>query len=48
MREETFRQAAQRVAESFARFDPHARFRAVIDEVTAYGATANGTIRSTT
>jgi UDP:flavonoid glycosyltransferase YjiC (YdhE family) len=34
MREERFTQAAQRVAASFARFDPHARFRAVIDEVT--------------
>ena len=48
MREESFTQAARRVAESFAGFDPHARFRAVIDEVTAHNATANGTIRSTT
>jgi UDP:flavonoid glycosyltransferase YjiC (YdhE family) len=47
MREESFTQAAQRVAASFAGFDPHARFRAVIDEVTAHGGTANGTIRST-
>ena len=46
MREESFTQAAQRVAASFAGFDPHARFRAVIDEVTAHGGTANGTIRS--
>jgi UDP:flavonoid glycosyltransferase YjiC (YdhE family) len=37
MREEHFTQAAQRVAASFASFDPHARFRAVIDEVTAGG-----------
>ena len=48
MREERFTQAAQRMAESFAGFDPHARFRAVVDEVTAHNATANGTIRSTT
>jgi UDP:flavonoid glycosyltransferase YjiC (YdhE family) len=34
MREEEFTQAAQRVAASFARFDSHARFRAVIDDVT--------------
>jgi UDP:flavonoid glycosyltransferase YjiC (YdhE family) len=33
-REEGFTQAAQRVAASFAGFDPHARFRAVVDEVT--------------
>jgi hypothetical protein len=25
------------VAKSFSRFDPHARFRAVVDEVTAGG-----------
>jgi UDP:flavonoid glycosyltransferase YjiC (YdhE family) len=37
MREESFTQAAQRVAKSFSRFDPHARFRAVVDEVTAGG-----------
>jgi UDP:flavonoid glycosyltransferase YjiC (YdhE family) len=37
MREEIYTQAAQRVAASFAGFDPHARFRAVIDEVTAHG-----------
>ncbi len=37
MREERFTQAAQRVAASFARFDPHARFHAVIDEVTEDG-----------
>jgi UDP:flavonoid glycosyltransferase YjiC (YdhE family) len=36
-RDESFTQAAQRVAASFARFDPHARFRAVIDEVTEDG-----------
>jgi hypothetical protein len=30
----------------FARFDPHARFRAVVDEVTAHGGTTEGTIRS--
>jgi UDP:flavonoid glycosyltransferase YjiC (YdhE family) len=47
MREESFKQTAQRVAASFAGFDPHARFRAVIDEVTAHGGTANGTIRGT-
>jgi UDP:flavonoid glycosyltransferase YjiC (YdhE family) len=47
MREESFTQTAQRVAASFAGFDPHARFRAVIDEVTAHGGTANGTIRGT-
>jgi hypothetical protein len=34
-----------RAAASFASFDPHARFRAVIEEVTAHGA-ANGTIES--
>jgi UDP:flavonoid glycosyltransferase YjiC (YdhE family) len=34
MHDERFTQAAQRVAASFARFDPHARFRIVIDEVT--------------
>jgi UDP:flavonoid glycosyltransferase YjiC (YdhE family) len=38
MRDEGFTQAVQRV--SFARFDPHARFRAVIDKVTASGGTA--------
>ena len=48
MREESFTQTAQRVAASFASFDPHARFRAVIDEAIAHGGTANGTIRSTT
>jgi UDP:flavonoid glycosyltransferase YjiC (YdhE family) len=42
MREEELTQAAQRVAASFASFDPHARFRAVIDEVTAHASTANG------
>jgi len=47
MREQRFTQTAQRVAASFAGFDPHARFRAVIDEVTAHGGTANGTIKST-
>jgi UDP:flavonoid glycosyltransferase YjiC (YdhE family) len=39
MRDESFTQTAQHVAESFARFDPHARFRAVVDEVTAQGGT---------
>jgi UDP:flavonoid glycosyltransferase YjiC (YdhE family) len=47
MREESFTQAAQRVAESFTAFDPHARFRAVIDEVMAQGGSANGQIMST-
>jgi UDP:flavonoid glycosyltransferase YjiC (YdhE family) len=47
MREERFTQAAQRVAESFTAFDPHARFRATIDEVIAQGGSANGPIRST-
>jgi UDP:flavonoid glycosyltransferase YjiC (YdhE family) len=47
MHEESFTRTAHRVAASFAGFDPHARFRAVIDEVTAHGGTANGTIRST-
>ena len=37
MREEHFTQAAQRVAASFAGFDPHARFQALIDEVMANG-----------
>jgi UDP:flavonoid glycosyltransferase YjiC (YdhE family) len=46
MREESFKQAAQRAAASFASFDPHVRFRAVIDEVIAHGA-ANRPIRST-
>jgi UDP:flavonoid glycosyltransferase YjiC (YdhE family) len=48
MREEEFTQAAQRVAASFASFDPHARFRALIDDVTAHGGRANGIIRSRT
>jgi UDP:flavonoid glycosyltransferase YjiC (YdhE family) len=48
MREESFTQTAQHVAASFARFDPHARFRAVIEEVTDHGATANGTSGNTT
>jgi len=47
MREASFKQAAQRVAESFTAFDPHARFRATIDEVIAQGGSANGPIRST-
>ncbi|MGZ4920513.1 MAG: glycosyltransferase [Halobacteriota archaeon] len=34
MRDERFTQAAQRVAASFAGFDPHARFRAVVDGIT--------------
>ena len=34
---ESFTQSAQRAAASFASFDPHARFRAVVDEVTADG-----------
>ncbi|MGZ4852809.1 MAG: glycosyltransferase [Halobacteriota archaeon] len=37
MGEEDFTQTAQRVAASFARFDPHTRFRAVVDEVVAHG-----------
>ncbi len=37
--DERFTQAAQHVAASFARFDPHARFQAVIDEVIAHGPT---------
>jgi UDP:flavonoid glycosyltransferase YjiC (YdhE family) len=44
MREERFTQAAQRVATSFAAFDPHARFRAIIDDVIAQGGSANGSI----
>jgi UDP:flavonoid glycosyltransferase YjiC (YdhE family) len=44
MHEASFTETAQRVAASFASFDPHARFRAVIDEVTAHGGTATGTI----
>lgn len=40
MRDESFTQAARRVAISFARFDPHALFRAVIDKVTESGGTA--------
>jgi UDP:flavonoid glycosyltransferase YjiC (YdhE family) len=47
MREESFTEAAQRVAASFAGFDPHARFQALIDEVIAQGGSANGPIRST-
>ncbi|MGZ4852732.1 MAG: glycosyltransferase [Halobacteriota archaeon] len=35
MREASFEQMAQRAAASFACFDSHTRFRAVIDEVTA-------------
>lgn len=35
LREPHFAAAAQRVAASFARFDPHARLRTVIDEVAA-------------
>ena len=45
MREESFTQAAQRAAASFASFDPHARLRAVIDEVISHGA-ANGRLRA--
>ncbi len=44
MREASFKQMAQRASASFASFDPHARFRAVIDEVTAHGDTATGTV----
>jgi UDP:flavonoid glycosyltransferase YjiC (YdhE family) len=47
MREESFTEAARRAAASFAGFDPHARFRALIDEVIAQGGSANGTIQST-
>jgi len=36
MRDESFTETAQRVAASFASFDPHAHFRAVIDEVIAH------------
>jgi UDP:flavonoid glycosyltransferase YjiC (YdhE family) len=46
MHEGSFTQAAQRVAESFAAFDPHTRFRAVIDDVMSQGGSANGLIRS--
>lgn len=46
MREASFTQAAQCVAASFASFDRHARFRAVVDEVIAHGGTANGTIQN--
>ncbi|MGZ4891996.1 MAG: nucleotide disphospho-sugar-binding domain-containing protein, partial [Halobacteriota archaeon] len=42
MREEHFKRAAQRVAASFARFDPDARFRAVVDEVVVLGGTVKG------
>jgi UDP:flavonoid glycosyltransferase YjiC (YdhE family) len=38
MNEASFTQTAQRVAASFAGFDPHSRFRVVIDEVTATAA----------
>jgi UDP:flavonoid glycosyltransferase YjiC (YdhE family) len=47
MREESFEQMAQRASASFASFDPHARFRAVIDEAIAHGGTTEGTIRGT-
>jgi len=47
MSEESFTQAAQRASASFASFDPHARFRAVIDEAIAYGSTANGPTKMT-
>jgi UDP:flavonoid glycosyltransferase YjiC (YdhE family) len=46
LRDESITQAAQCLAESFARFDPHARFCAVIDEVIAQDGSANGTIQS--
>ncbi|MGZ4925797.1 MAG: nucleotide disphospho-sugar-binding domain-containing protein [Halobacteriota archaeon] len=42
MREEHFTQAAHLVAASFARFDPHARFRAVVEDVIAPGGTVKG------
>ncbi|MGZ4862755.1 MAG: glycosyltransferase [Halobacteriota archaeon] len=42
MREASFEQMAQRAAASFARFDPHTRFRAVVYEVTAPGAQRQG------
>ncbi|MGZ4852363.1 MAG: glycosyltransferase [Halobacteriota archaeon] len=42
MNEEHFRQTTQRVAASFARIDPHARFRAVVEDVVALGSTVNG------
>jgi UDP:flavonoid glycosyltransferase YjiC (YdhE family) len=47
MREETFTQTAQRVAASFASFDPHARFHAIIDEAIAHDGTTEGTIWGT-
>jgi UDP:flavonoid glycosyltransferase YjiC (YdhE family) len=47
IREASFTQTAQRVAASFAGFDPHARFHAVIEEVIAHGGPAGGTIRHT-
>jgi UDP:flavonoid glycosyltransferase YjiC (YdhE family) len=40
LHDESFTQAAQRVAASFARLDPHARFQAVIDKATAKGGAA--------
>jgi UDP:flavonoid glycosyltransferase YjiC (YdhE family) len=45
MHEESFTQAAQRVATSFVSFDPHARFHAVLDDVISQGGSANGKIR---
>jgi hypothetical protein len=47
IREASFTQTARRVAASFAGFDPHARFHAVIEEVISRAGTANETIRST-
>jgi UDP:flavonoid glycosyltransferase YjiC (YdhE family) len=44
MHEDNFTHAAKRVATSFASFDPHARFRAIIDDVISQGS-ANGWIR---
>jgi UDP:flavonoid glycosyltransferase YjiC (YdhE family) len=47
MREESFAQAAHRVAASSASFDPHARFQAFIDQVTVLGRAADDAIRRT-
>ncbi|MGZ4881069.1 MAG: glycosyltransferase [Halobacteriota archaeon] len=44
MHEEGFTKAAQRVAASSTQLDPHARFRAVADDVIAHGGTAAGTV----
>jgi UDP:flavonoid glycosyltransferase YjiC (YdhE family) len=46
--DESLTKTAERAAASLARFDPHARCREVIDEVTADEATVNRTTRTTT